>query len=345
MPSILIIDDDVTLLARLGVQLEEAGFAVARSSDLSHAEGLFAASRPDLVLLEVRSGADAGWELLGRLAAETPVVVLSGAASEDDVVRGIEAGAVDYIAKPYRSAELIARLRARLHAPASPVPAAPAIPVGSSVSAAASPDAEHVESPAPAAKSRATRRRNGREVDEDPVFMSEAEEMALLRMSPSDAAGAARPPEPDGEGARNFGSRMRAERLRRHMTLVQVENDLRIRMSYLQAMEDEKFTLLPRGPAALQMVRSYAEHLGLDADAVLEEFRSQHYVEESQPLPALGGTRLARPLPRWAVLLAAVLLALAVGVGAILLLDPSFFPRAGAFLADLWAQLLGLFGG
>jgi hypothetical protein len=44
------------------------------------------------------------------------------------------------------------------------------------------------------------------------------------------------------------------------------------------------------------------------------------------------------------VLVAAVLLALAVGVGAILLLDPSFFPRAAAFLAGLWAQLMGLFG-
>lgn len=339
MPSILIIDDDVTLLARLGAQLEEAGFEVGRSSDLIHAEGLYAAQRPDLVLLEVRSSGDAGWELLGRMAAETPVVVLSAAGGEEDVVRGMEAGAIDYITKPYRSAELIARLRSRLAATSLAAPAAPApAPVLTSNA-----PLEAQPAAAPPAPPRGIRRKNGREVDEDPVFMSEAEEMALLRMPPPPGAAAAAQPAQEAD-SQSFGRRMRAERLRRHMTLVQAENDLRIRMSYLQAMEDEKFTLLPRGPAALQMVRSYAEHLGLDTAAILDDFRAQHYVEANEPIPALGGTRLTRPLPRWAVLLAAVILALAVGIGAIMLLDPSFFVRAGEFIAGLWAQLLALFG-
>lgn len=342
MSSILIIDDDVTLLARLTGQLEEAGFGVARSSDLAHAERLYAEERPDLVILEVRSGGGAGWELLGRLAAETPVVVLSGAAGEDDVVRGIEAGAVDYIPKPYRSAELMARLRARLAtpvaAPMSPM-AASAPPVA--VAATAGPPSAPASSKSPPARPRSGRKVNGREVDEESVFMSEAEEMALLRLPPADASGAAPLRQAEDEGPQGFGQRLRAERQRRHLTLVQLENDLRIRMSYLQAMEDEKFTLLPRGPAALQMVRTYAEHLGLDADAVLEEFRSEHYVEESAPIPALGGSPAARSLPRWAILLAAVLLALAICVGVILIFDPSFFARVGAFFAGLWAQLSG----
>jgi DNA-binding response OmpR family regulator len=333
VPSILIIDDDVTLLTRLAAQLEEAGFAVERSSDLAHAEGLYAQSRPDLVVLEVRSGGGKGWELLERLAAETPVMALSGAATEADVVRGMEAGAVDYVAKPYRSAELIARLRARLHTQVAAVAAA------QPAAAPAPPEQQAAPAPGPA---RAIRRKNGREVDDDAVFMSEAEEMALLRMPPPAGASPAQPAEADAP--QSFGSRMRAERLRRHLTLVQVENDLRIRMSYLQAMEDEKFTLLPRGPAALQMVRSYAEHLGLDAAAVLDEFRAQHYVEANEPIPALGGSRMARPLPRWAVLLAGVLLALVVGVGAIFLLDPSFFGLAAEFFQGLWAQILALFG-
>lgn len=331
MPSILIIDDDVTQLARLTGQLEATGFAVARSSDLAHAERLFGERRPDLVLLEVRAGDGAGWELLERLAAEAPVIVLSAAASEEDVVRGLEAGAVDYLAKPYRSAELIARLRTRLATPALAV---------------STPTAPLAQAPAPATttttKSLATRRRNGREVEDEPIFMSEAEEMALLRMPPP--ASATPTPQPEQEAdSQSFGPRMRAERQRRHLTLVQVENDLRIRMSYLQALEDEKFTLLPRGPAALQMVRSYAEYLRMDVAPVVEAFRAHHYVEMNEPLPALGGSRLNRTLPRWVVPLAAVLLALAVGIGAIGLLDPSFFARAAEFVADLWAQLLGLF--
>jgi cytoskeletal protein RodZ len=173
--------------------------------------------------------------------------------------------------------------------------------------------------------------------------MSEAEEMALLRMpAPPSATAPAQPPqESDDQGV---GPRMRAERQRRHLTLVQVENDLRIRMSYLQALEDEKFTLLPRGPAALQMVRSYADYLGMDAASIVETFREHHYVDTSEPLPALGGNRLSRSLPRWVVLLAAVAMALVVGLGAIILLDPSFFARAAEFASALWAQLLGLFG-
>ena len=175
--------------------------------------------------------------------------------------------------------------------------------------------------------------------------MSEAEEMALLRMPPPAGAPAAAAAAPPQDEEQSFSARLRAERLRRHLTLVQAENDLRIRMSYLQAIEDEKFTLLPRGPAAIQMVRSYAEYLGLDAEALSGEFRAEHYVEVSEPLPALGGSPLARGLPRWAVLLAAVLLALAVGAGAIYALDPGFFARLPGFFQSLWAQLMGLLPG
>lgn len=330
-PSILIIDDDVTLLARLGAQLEEAGFAVLRSSDLRHAEGLYAEQRPDLVLLEVRTGNDGGWELLGRLAAETPVLVLSAAAHEEDVVRGIEAGAADYLPKPYRTAELLARLRARLAVPepalvAQATPQSVPAPLESPPARPATTTTAHL----------APRRARKRPEEEEPVFMSEAEEMALLRMPPPADVKAA-PAAAGDEPSQSFGPRLRAERLRRHITLVQIENDLRIRMSNLQALEDEKFTLLPRGPAGLQMVRSYAEYLGLNATAMLEEFRSQHYVESSEPLPALGGSRMPRSLPRWLVPLLAVILALAVGIGAILLLDPAFFQA-------LWAQLAALLG-
>ncbi len=330
MASILIIDDDVTLLARLGAQLEAAGFTVARSSDLRHAEGLYAEQRPDLVLLEVRTGNDSGWELLGRLAAETPVVVLSAAAREEDVVRGIEAGAADYLPKPYRTAELLARLRARLAVP-EPALVAQATPQP----VAALPESPPGRPATTTTAHLAPRRARKRPEEEEPVFMSEAEEMALLRMPPPTDAQAA--PAAGEAAGQSFGPRLRAERLRRHITLVQIENDLRIRMSNLQALEDEKFTLLPRGPAALQMVRSYAEYLGLNATAMLEEFRSQHYVESSEPLPALGGSRTPRSLPRWLVPLLAVILALAVGIGAILLLDPAFFQA-------LWAQLVALLG-
>lgn len=167
--------------------------------------------------------------------------------------------------------------------------------------------------------------------------MSEAEEMALLRMPESTGGRREQAPILEEPGApQTMGRRMRAERQRRHLTLVQIENELKIRMSYLQAMEDEKYTLLPRGPVALQMVQAYTEYLGLESAPILNEFRSNYYVELAEPIPALGGTRLPHSLPRWLVIVVAVILALAVAIGAILYFDPSFFQ-------NLWAQIMGLF--
>ncbi|NNJ09213.1 response regulator [Chloroflexales bacterium ZM16-3] len=338
MPRIQIIDDDVLTLASLGIQLEDAGFSVTKSSDLTHAEQAYVEERPDLVVLDVRSDRERGWELLERIADSTPVIVLSAAAREEDVVRGFAAGAVDYIAKPYRSAELLARLRVRLAIPvpvaalavsAAPTPAAPAAPAAPKVGTTER--LAETRPPAPPPRRSSARRDD----DEEAVFMSEAEEMALLRIpdprlvtEPAEAA-----PAPD-EGE-SIGKRLRGERLRRHLTLVQVENELKIRMSYLQAFEDEKYTLLPRGPVALQMVRSYVEFLGIDPEPVVAEFRAQHYVDQYEPLPALGGSRMPRSLPTWVIWTVAVLLALAVAVGAILYFDPAFFQ-------NLWAQIMGL---
>jgi DNA-binding response OmpR family regulator len=309
LTAILIIDDDVALLAGLAAQLEDAAFTVHKSSDLTHAETLFAEQRPDLVVLEVQMNRGSGWNMLAWLSGLAPVIVLSRMSREEDVVRGFAAGAVDYVAKPYRSAELLARVRARLAAAPAPALATTVAPLRSE---------ELRQSPAPV-KSPPRRA----DPEQTSVFMSEAEELALLRTT----AAVSREPvaAPGDDGPQSLGARLRAERLRRQYTLVQVENDLKIRMSYLQAMEDEKFTLLPRGPVALQMVRTYAEHLGLPAEEILAEFRQNFYIEPVTPPPALGGPRLPRTIPPWLVWFAAIILALAVAAGAILAFDSDFF--------------------
>ncbi|MCX7790210.1 MAG: response regulator, partial [Chloroflexaceae bacterium] len=325
----MIIDDDVTLLTRLSAQLEAAGFQVARSSDVLYGEQLFAEQRPDLVILDVHAGDGRGWDLLERLASERPVMVLSGLAREEDVVRAFEAGASDFVAKPYRSAELLARIRARLSETPAPTLATTAAPgLGTPPLAAPAPPAPAPGAPearpsplAPSARPVAaseprsnSKRRQARNDRDEAVFMSEAEEMALLR-APSSPGGQTPPASAilSQEEAVRFGPRLRAERLRRHLTLVQLENELHIRMSYLQAIEDEKFTLLPRGPAALDMIRRYAEHLGVDPAPVLDELGSKFTPEVTEPLPSLGGVPAPRSLPRWVIPLIAVALALALG--------------------------------
>ncbi|MFV9504581.1 MAG: response regulator [Oscillochloridaceae bacterium umkhey_bin13] len=319
----LIIDDDVALLSRLGAQLELAGFTVEQSSDLAHGERRCAEWQPDLVILEVRTGNDAGWEALPRLTAQVPVLVLTGASREEDVVRAFGAGAVDVVAKPYRSGELQVRLRVRLNPPVALAVAAPDQKPPKTTTTHPLPNPARPQTPA---------------ANDEAIFMSEAEEMAMLRATTTPAHQATQAPLMlDVEAG--IGARMRAERLRRHLTLVQLENELKIRLSYLQAMEDEKFTLLPRGPAAIQMVRSYADYLGLDGSAAANQFKAQGLGDAVAPLPALGGSAIRRPPPRWLVILVAVLLALIVGIGAILAFDPSFFEQLPNFFSTFWAQL------
>jgi CheY-like chemotaxis protein len=328
LPLIQIIDDDVILLASLGFLLEEAGFNVHKSSDLTHAEQSYAEERPELVLLEVRSDRDRGWDLLARIAKNTPVIVLSAASREEDVVRGFAAGAVDYIPKPYRSAEIVARVRTRLGEP-SPDTAS----VGRMAPRVGTTERLGQRLPPPPPPPRRAPAR--READEEAVFMSDAEEMAILRVPPPHSAS---PPAelPPMDDPQSLGQRLRRERTRRHFTLVQVENELKIRMSYLQAIEDEKYTLLPRGSVALQMVSDYVNFLGIDPEPIVAEFRAQHYVEQNEPLPALGGTPLPRGIPAWVIWVVAVILALVVAIGAILIFDPAFFQ-------NVWAQIVGLF--
>ncbi|NJN17710.1 MAG: response regulator [Oscillochloris sp.] len=331
MASILIIDDDQTLLSNLGDRLVERGYTVQTSSETTQAQQLFAEQRPDLVILEVRMNGDTGWNLLPQLAAERPVLVLSGAGREEDVIRGFESGAIDYVAKPYRSEELVARIRVRLETVAVPALSPPPQP----------------DTPAAPRVTTTTRlqpanRRNRRDNESDEsVFMSEAEEMALLR-TPTPAPVNRAAPSVDAEPS-SLGRYLHTERMRRQLTLVQIENDLKIRMSYLQAIEDEKFTLLPRGPVAIQMVRQYADYLHLDGNELADRFRRDHYVEPTEPPPALGGRRMPRSLPRWVITLLAVMLALAVTFGVIIALDPNFFQQVPAYLSQLWEQILNLF--
>ena len=117
---ILIVDDDAALRATLSEQLAmdgefaplEAGTVAEASAQLIGTE-----TRCDAVLLDVGLPDGDGREFCAQLRREgikLPVIMLTGADGEQDVVRGLDAGANDYIAKPFRIAELLARLRAQL---------------------------------------------------------------------------------------------------------------------------------------------------------------------------------------------------------------------------------------
>lgn len=117
---ILIVDDDPALRATLAEQLALDGeFTVTEADDLAAAERVLAEAdaRFDMLLLDIRLPDGDGRDLclkLRRQGNRLPIIMLTGADAEQDVVRGLDAGANDYIAKPFRLNELLARMRAQL---------------------------------------------------------------------------------------------------------------------------------------------------------------------------------------------------------------------------------------
>jgi DNA-binding response OmpR family regulator len=117
---ILIVDDDPALRATLSEQLAVDGeFTPREAGSMAEAGQILLAdgSRFDAVLLDIGLPDGDGRDLcaeLRRNGIKVPIIMLTGADAEQDVVRGLDSGANDYIAKPFRIMELIARLRAQL---------------------------------------------------------------------------------------------------------------------------------------------------------------------------------------------------------------------------------------
>lgn len=358
MPTILIVDDDVVLLARLATQLKEAGYETIQATSVRQAEHALDSATVDLALLEPTIDYQSGWTFLPHLAARAPTIVISGDGLEEDVVRGLDAGAVDYLTKPFRTGELLARVRAQLklrstheiaHAQDAPStagvePAASAattsrvidlgddddIAAGTSTVAANMRD-RHVGSQSSTER---LRRAHPPDDDEEAVFIPHAEERGLIADHTSMPVDELRVAELE---QLPLGARLRAARQRRRITLVQAELDTKIRMSYIQAMEEEKFSLLPHGAMTEGMVKTYAAYLGLNVTHALEEYRQRHYTAPVEPLFALGGASLPRSAPPWWVWAAVVLLALVTGIGGILAIDPAGVAALGERARTLFA--------
>ncbi|MFE2411221.1 response regulator [Kitasatospora sp. NPDC059408] len=158
-PRILIVEDDEVIREATRMALERYGFPVSTAADGLEGLEAFHAVRPDLVLLDVMLPLLDGVGLCRRIREESqlPILMMSARTDPVDVVSGLEAGADDYVVKPFESAVLVARIRTVLRrirvvpAPADddlPTPP-PSVspPVSPSVSAAVSP------SPSPTVRS------------------------------------------------------------------------------------------------------------------------------------------------------------------------------------------------
>ncbi len=121
---VLVVDDDLALAEMLSIVLRQEGLEVAHVADGSAAMAAFRDSRPDLVLLDVMLPGLDGMEVCRRIRAESgiPIIMLTARTDTVDVVVGLESGADDYVVKPFKPQELIARVRARLRRGDEPEP-------------------------------------------------------------------------------------------------------------------------------------------------------------------------------------------------------------------------------
>lgn len=113
---VLVVDDDAPLAEMLGIMLRGEGFEIAFCPDGTNALDVFRATRPDLVLLDLMLPGIDGIDVCRAIRAESgvPVIMLTARGDTRDVVLGLESGADDYVTKPFKPAELLARVRARL---------------------------------------------------------------------------------------------------------------------------------------------------------------------------------------------------------------------------------------
>jgi two-component system response regulator RegX3 len=115
-PTILVVEDEASFVDALQIGLSREGFHVEIATDGAQALEMFPKVAPDLVLLDVMlprvSGIDVCRQI--RQSSAVPIIMVTAKSGEIDTVVGLEVGADDYVTKPYRLRELVARIRAQL---------------------------------------------------------------------------------------------------------------------------------------------------------------------------------------------------------------------------------------
>jgi two-component system response regulator RegX3 len=118
---VMVVEDEESYQDALNIGLTVEGFVVVAASTITQARALMTSSKPDLVLLDIMLPDGSGIDYCREIydTSRTPVIMVSARTSEVDVVLGLEIGAADYVTKPYRLRELVARMRAVLRRPLS----------------------------------------------------------------------------------------------------------------------------------------------------------------------------------------------------------------------------------
>ncbi|MFN8501919.1 response regulator [Kouleothrix sp.] len=225
---ILVVDDEPAIGKLLLYQLAEFGYQASYLQNGLQALPRLMADKPNLVLLDVMMPGISGWEVCRQIRAcsQVPVIMLTAKGADVDIVTGLNAGADDYLTKPFSMAQLHARIEAVLRR-AAPAPALATALAGGA-----------------------------------PAWPAPAESVLPQPGPPAD-----RPIQP----ARS-GQQVRAVRLECGLTLHQAERACNVRWEFLQAIEQENWTYIPRRELR-RAITLYGEHLRLDLAPLYDQAR------------------------------------------------------------------------
>lgn len=120
MKRILVVDDEIGALTLIGIMLDRGGFEVLKARDANQALAMLDKDTPDLIILDVMMPGMDGIELCRRIrelpaTAVTPILILSARGDAESVMRGMDAGATDYLPKPILHHDLVAKVRHMLN--------------------------------------------------------------------------------------------------------------------------------------------------------------------------------------------------------------------------------------
>jgi DNA-binding response OmpR family regulator len=116
MPRVLLLEDDDGIRLSLRMALEDDGYTVSDAADAERALAMVDEDAPELMLVDLMLGGMDGFTFIRRVrpTSQAPIIVLSARADTEDIVTALEAGADDYVTKPFVVKEVTARLRALL---------------------------------------------------------------------------------------------------------------------------------------------------------------------------------------------------------------------------------------
>jgi two-component system phosphate regulon response regulator PhoB len=119
MSSILVVDDDPAIREMVGMALTRAGYEMLEAGSVPEARQLITSRKPDLILLDWMLPGQSGFEFARQLYNDSshtspPIIMLTARGQEEDKVAALEAGADDYVSKPFSVSELLARIKAVL---------------------------------------------------------------------------------------------------------------------------------------------------------------------------------------------------------------------------------------